>query len=74
MKCCICKREIIGYGNNPYPLRHKDDYDSRCCNACNNIVIQSRIDMVVNDLTVEQVQMKYLGEICKKKRGERNER
>ena len=73
MKCCICGCQFIGFGNNPYPLCHKDDYDSRCCNDCDNVVIQSRMDMAINLLTVEQVQKKYLGKICKRKRGKKDE-
>lgn len=43
MKCCVCESNIDGYGNNPYPLCAKDDYESRCCNICNSKVIQARI-------------------------------
>lgn len=64
--CCICGREFWGYGNNPYPLCHKDDYDSRCCNDCDNLVIQSRIDMHYLKLTDKDVQQKYLGKVCEK--------
>lgn len=31
MKCCLCKKEIIGYGNNALPLKK-----GNCCNACNS--------------------------------------
>lgn len=65
MKCCICKKEFIGFGNNPYPLCHKDDYDSRCCNDCDNLVINARIDMAFQGVTAEDVQKKYLGKVCK---------
>ena len=40
--CCICGCEFEGFGNNPYPLV-KDD-EARCCDECNNKVIQARID------------------------------
>lgn len=43
MKCCICGQEFEGYGNNPFPLCNKEDYNSRCCNDCNSLVIQARI-------------------------------
>ena len=43
MKCCICKKEIEDYGNNPQPLCAKDDYTSRCCDECNQYVISARI-------------------------------
>lgn len=39
MKCCICKKEIKGYGNNPFPLKNK----GRCCNDCNSFVILARL-------------------------------
>ena len=39
MKCCICKKEIKGYGNNPFPLKNK----GRCCDNCNKLVILARL-------------------------------
>lgn len=33
-KCVICKREIVGYGNNAEPVRK-----GRCCDHCNSTVI-----------------------------------
>lgn len=45
MKCCICGKEIEGFGNNPLPV-WKDDWseDARCCNECNwGIVLPWRI-------------------------------
>lgn len=69
MRCCICKKEFIGFGNNPYPLCHKDDYDSRCCNDCNDKVIQARLDMACNQLSAVDVQKKYLGKECKLRKG-----
>lgn len=49
MKCCICKKEIDGYGNNPDGA-FKDgsflsfDENERCCDECNMIyVIAGRI-------------------------------
>ena len=41
MKCCICGKEISGYGNNPWPLHAKDG--QRCCDDCNWKVIEARI-------------------------------
>ena len=44
MKCNICKNEIEGYGNNPWPICRPDDYNSKCCDECNtNYVIPMRI-------------------------------
>lgn len=37
--CCICGREYEGYGNNASPLM----YEGRCCDECNELVIQYRI-------------------------------
>ena len=40
MKCIICKKEILGYGNNPYPVRK----EGMCCNGCNfKFVIKARL-------------------------------
>lgn len=40
MKCCICGKEIEGYGNNPSPIKE----EGRCCNKCNSdYVIPERI-------------------------------
>ena len=41
MKCCICGKEISGYGNNPYPLDKREGV--RCCDGCNNKVIVARV-------------------------------
>mgnify|MGYP003313527554 CR=1 FL=1 len=38
-KCCICGKEFVGWGNNPYPLKN----EGRCCDECNNVVIAFRI-------------------------------
>lgn len=44
MKCCICGKEIIGYGNNPWGAMWKTEngnivepvynIDARCCDDC----------------------------------------
>lgn len=40
MRCCICKKEFDGYGNNPIPIKP----DGKCCDDCNiNVVIPARI-------------------------------
>ena len=45
MRCSICGQDFSGYGNNPYPLCAKDDYESRCCDDCNAIyVIPARLE------------------------------
>ena len=38
-RCCICRKLVREYGNNPRPLAGK-----RCCNMCDaNIVIPVRM-------------------------------
>lgn len=42
MKCCLCGREIEGYGNNAEPVK-----DGRCCDDCNdNVVLPVRIGWI----------------------------
>nr|DAL70319.1 MAG TPA: hypothetical protein [Caudoviricetes sp.] len=36
-KCCICGKEIEGYGYNPYPVRE----EGQCCRQCNYTVVVS---------------------------------
>lgn len=43
MKCYVCGCDINDYGNNPFPLCARDDYESRCCDDCNNAVIRARL-------------------------------
>ena len=43
MKCCLCDKEIIGYGNNPYPLDKREG--ARCCDKCNIEVLKKRIEL-----------------------------
>lgn len=39
-KCCFCGKEISGYGNNPWPL--VKDEGARCCDSCNDKVLEAR--------------------------------
>ena len=42
--CCICGKEIIGFGNNPWPIKNS----GCCCDECNStVVIQARIEMLI---------------------------
>ena len=42
MKCCICGKEIEGFGNNPWPVNNNDR--ERCCDDCNwTVVIPARM-------------------------------
>ena len=38
--CCICGKRFKGYGNNPWPLKE----EGRCCDECNQKVIEERIE------------------------------
>lgn len=41
--CCICGKEFIGYGNNPYPVV-EHPLGNRCCDKCNDeVVIPARL-------------------------------
>lgn len=42
-RCCICKKEFNGYGNNPWPLKEK----GKCCNSCNKDVILARLALMI---------------------------
>ena len=53
MKCCICNKEIMGYGNNAEPVK-----SGQCCNECNmNIVIPNRLNHMktLKDAAIAQV-------------------
>ena len=48
MKCCICKNEIDGFGNNPQPYKKR----GRCCDDCNSYyVIPYRILLLIKPET-----------------------
>lgn len=40
-KCCVCGKDIKGYGNNPWPLDKREG--ARCCDECNSKVIAARL-------------------------------
>jgi len=45
--CCLCDKEVEGYGNDPRPLPMKDENDE-CCDECNLVkVIPARINLVI---------------------------
>jgi len=45
IKCCICEKPIIGYGNDPYPVNI--GITSRACDDCNKeYVIPARLDLL----------------------------
>jgi hypothetical protein len=39
-RCCLCGGVCERIGNNPYPLSQS----GRCCDACNEVVIEARIN------------------------------
>lgn len=40
MKCCICGKKFVEFGNNPYPVKS----EGRCCDECNTTyVIPARL-------------------------------
>ena len=43
MKCCICGKEITGYGNNPWPIIK--DERMKCCDECNAKVLATRFEL-----------------------------
>lgn len=56
-KCCICGKEIEGYGNNPWPISTNEE--DLCCDECNfTIVVPKRIEML---------QERYKDSLSKKK-------
>lgn len=42
-KCCLCGKIILGWGNNPWPLKDEGE----CCNNCNTYkVIPARLEQM----------------------------
>lgn len=43
LRCCLCGKDIDGYGNNPFPLKEK----GKCCSECNmKYVLPARIALL----------------------------
>ncbi len=40
--CVICGGKFEGYGNNPWPIKE----EGRCCDSCNNKVIEKRLQLI----------------------------
>lgn len=54
MKCCLCKKEIKGYGNSPAPLNENED--AKCCDECNfKLVIPARIQELCGNAANEHL-------------------
>ena len=43
-KCCICGKDISGFGNNASPLA-----DGTCCDVCNQLVMAERLRRYLNN-------------------------
>lgn len=46
MKCAICGKEIIDFGNNPWPIRTSEN--ARCCDDCNSTFVVTVRIMTMN--------------------------
>jgi hypothetical protein len=46
--CCLCDKEVEGYGNDPSPIQTENENDE-CCDECNlTKVIPTRINLVIS--------------------------
>jgi len=58
MKCCICGKEIKGYGNSALPL-----VEGVCCDHCNNfVVVPSRMYMLAKDKGCEKMAHDFISQ------------
>jgi hypothetical protein len=55
--CCLCGGEYDRWGNNPYPLADLRLKGERCCDACNEIVIEARLDPKGFEKEFERVEL-----------------
>jgi len=47
-KCCLCGKEVEGYGNDPSPIQTQNE-DDECCDECNlTKVVPTRINLVIS--------------------------
>ena len=47
-KCCLCGKEVEGYGNDPSPIETQNE-DDECCDECNlTKVVPTRINLVIS--------------------------
>lgn len=56
MKCCVCGKELKGYGNDPRGALDENDNliewkdEDRCCDECNmSRVIPGRINLMMRN-------------------------
>lgn len=52
--CSICGQPYYGYGNNAKPIN-----DGRCCNQCNNLVIEQRLLYLYEEHERQEIMRKY---------------
>lgn len=63
MKCCICGKEIIGYGNNAMPVS-----EGRCCDECNSdFVIPVRLSVLTERDRSDQIAFNIMRRAGQKK-------
>jgi hypothetical protein len=52
--CVICSDIYYGYGHNARPLS-----EGKCCDKCNNLVIEERISRLYSDELAKELMNKY---------------
>ena len=51
--CCICHKDVSGYGNNPEPVNNDDDEE--CCDDCNGMyVVPARMLQLLGQFVINQ--------------------
>ena len=49
-KCCLCGKEVEGYGNDPSPIQTENENDE-CCDECNLAkVVPARMEVIFTNL------------------------
>ena len=56
-KCVICKKEYYGYGHNAAPVE-----DGKCCDKCNEFVIEQRIVALHSHYAYKDLQQRIDGD------------
>jgi hypothetical protein len=48
--CCLCDKEVEGYGNDPSPIQTENENDE-CCDECNLAkVVPARMELIFTNL------------------------
>ena len=72
LRCCFCGKEIVGFGNNPYPL--VEDSEVRCCDECNTkVVIPARLAVSASAKEMRDIFDYLIASVTPKKDGEHDE-